>query len=163
MTPTVEPTAGAMPTSRALDPALRRGRGGRRHLWFIALGRDRGFNELAISGTRRLVDSHPRGISRDQSSLVIRLRQRQTHEPLLPLTGRQQRDRTQPNVKRTTVHCGIPSHGQDTTRIQRLTRIEPHDPRVVGNMAAHIVLPWSHRAFSLLKRWAMGTYQPEPR
>src|SRR3954454_3968327 len=125
MTPTVEPTAGAMPTSRALDPALRRGRGGRRHLWFIALGRDRGFNELAISGTRRLVDSHRRGISRDQSSLVIRLRQRQTHEPLPPLTGRQQRDRTQPNVKRTTVHCGIPSHGQDTTRIQRLTRIEP--------------------------------------
>src|SRR4051795_2540730 len=121
MTPTVEPTAGAMRTSRALDPALRRGRGGRRHLWFIALGRDRGFNELAISGTRRLVDSHRRGISRDQSSLVIRLRhalggappapkstpvppprQRKTHDPPPPLTGRQQRDRTQPNVKRTT-------------------------------------------------------------
>jgi hypothetical protein len=33
-----------------------------------------------------------------------------------------------------------------------------HDPRVVGNMAASIVLPWSHRAFSLLKRWALGTY-----
>jgi hypothetical protein len=33
-----------------------------------------------------------------------------------------------------------------------------HDPRVVGKMAAHIVLPWSHRVFSLLKRWAMGTY-----
>jgi len=33
-----------------------------------------------------------------------------------------------------------------------------HDPRVVGKMAVHIVLPWSHRAFSLLKRWAMGTY-----
>ena len=33
-----------------------------------------------------------------------------------------------------------------------------HDPRVVGNMAANIVLPWSHRAFSLLKRWALGTY-----
>ena len=32
-----------------------------------------------------------------------------------------------------------------------------HDPRVVGNMAANIVLPWSHRAFSLLKRWALGT------
>ena len=25
-------------------------------------------------------------------------------------------------------------------------------------MAASIVLPWSHRAFSLLKRWALGTY-----
>ena len=29
-----------------------------------------------------------------------------------------------------------------------------HDPRVVGTMAGHVVLPWSHRAFSLLKRWA---------
>jgi hypothetical protein len=33
-----------------------------------------------------------------------------------------------------------------------------HDPRIVGAMAGHIVLPWSHRAFSLLKRWALGTY-----
>ena len=33
-----------------------------------------------------------------------------------------------------------------------------HDPRVVGKMAAHIVLPWIHRAFSLLKRWSLGTY-----
>ena len=33
-----------------------------------------------------------------------------------------------------------------------------HDPRVVGNMAANVVLPLSHRAFSLLKRWALGTY-----
>ena len=24
-------------------------------------------------------------------------------------------------------------------------------------MAAHVVLPWSHRAFSLMKRWALGT------
>ena len=33
-----------------------------------------------------------------------------------------------------------------------------HDPRVVGNMAANVVLPSSHRAFSLLMRWALGTY-----
>src|SRR6202140_3821778 len=33
-----------------------------------------------------------------------------------------------------------------------------HDPRIVGTMAGRIVLPWSHRAFSLLKRWALGTY-----
>jgi hypothetical protein len=33
-----------------------------------------------------------------------------------------------------------------------------HDPRVVGAMAGHVVLPWIHRAFSLLKRWALGTY-----
>ncbi len=32
------------------------------------------------------------------------------------------------------------------------------DPRVVGKMAAHIVLPWIHRAFSLMKRWGLGTY-----
>jgi len=39
-----------------------------------------------------------------------------------------------------------------------LSRDYRHDPRVVGNMAASIVLPWSHRVFSLLKRWALGTY-----
>ena len=33
-----------------------------------------------------------------------------------------------------------------------------HDPRVVGKMAAHIVLPWIHRVFALLKRWSLGTY-----
>jgi len=33
-----------------------------------------------------------------------------------------------------------------------------HDPRVVGKMAAHVVLPWVHRVFSLVKRWGLGTY-----
>ena len=33
-----------------------------------------------------------------------------------------------------------------------------HDPRTVGAMAAHLVLPWTHRVFSNLKRWALGTY-----
>jgi len=33
-----------------------------------------------------------------------------------------------------------------------------HDPRVVGKMAANIVLPWTHRAFALMQRWALGTY-----
>ena len=33
-----------------------------------------------------------------------------------------------------------------------------HDPRVVGNMAAHILLKWTHRVFALLKRWSLGTY-----
>jgi hypothetical protein len=32
------------------------------------------------------------------------------------------------------------------------------DPRVVTNIAGHIPLPWIHRVFSLLKRWALGTY-----
>ena len=33
-----------------------------------------------------------------------------------------------------------------------------HDPHVIGPMAAHIVLPWAHRVFSNLKRWALGVY-----
>ncbi len=33
-----------------------------------------------------------------------------------------------------------------------------HDPRIVGKMAAHIVLPWIYRVFALVKRWGLGTY-----
>src|SRR5271165_7441996 len=33
-----------------------------------------------------------------------------------------------------------------------------HDPRVVGKMAAHIVLPWIRRVFSLMTRWGLATY-----
>jgi len=33
-----------------------------------------------------------------------------------------------------------------------------HDPHVVGAMAAHVVLPWVHRIFANLKRWALGVY-----
>jgi hypothetical protein len=33
-----------------------------------------------------------------------------------------------------------------------------HDPHVVGKMAAHVVLPWTHRVFSNLKVWALGVY-----
>jgi hypothetical protein len=33
-----------------------------------------------------------------------------------------------------------------------------HDPRIVGKMSGHVVLPWIHRAFSLMKRWGLGTY-----
>ena len=33
-----------------------------------------------------------------------------------------------------------------------------HEPKVVGKMAAHIILRWTHRVFSNLKRWALGTY-----
>ena len=31
-----------------------------------------------------------------------------------------------------------------------------HDPRTVGKMAGHVVLPWIHRVFSLMKRWGFG-------
>ena len=33
-----------------------------------------------------------------------------------------------------------------------------HDPHVVGTMAAHIILPWIHTAFSNLKTWGKGVY-----
>ena len=41
-----------------------------------------------------------------------------------------------------------------------------HDRHVVGKMAAHLVLPWTHRVFACtkwarsasLKRWALGVY-----
>ena len=33
-----------------------------------------------------------------------------------------------------------------------------HIPRVIGSMAAHVLMPWVHRIFSNLKRWALGVY-----
>jgi transposase-like protein len=33
-----------------------------------------------------------------------------------------------------------------------------HDPRVVGDVPAHAVLPWIHRVFANAKRWALGVY-----
>jgi len=36
--------------------------------------------------------------------------------------------------------------------------IPGHDPHVIGPMAAHVVLPWVHRVFANLKRWALGVY-----
>ncbi len=33
-----------------------------------------------------------------------------------------------------------------------------HDPKVIGMTPAHHVLVWTHRVFSNLKRWALGTY-----
>src|SRR5512144_236449 len=33
-----------------------------------------------------------------------------------------------------------------------------HEPHVVGPMAAHLVLPWTHRVFAHLKCWALGVY-----
>jgi ISXO2-like transposase domain/Transposase zinc-ribbon domain len=33
-----------------------------------------------------------------------------------------------------------------------------HEAKVVGTMAAHVLLPWIHRVFSNLKRWGTGVY-----
>jgi hypothetical protein len=31
-----------------------------------------------------------------------------------------------------------------------------HEAKVVGSMAAHVLLPWIHRVFANLKRWGTG-------
>ena len=41
-------------------------------------------------------------------------------------------------------YAGLPDHA--------------HEPKVVGKMAAHVVLRWTHRVFANLKRWALGVY-----
>ncbi len=33
-----------------------------------------------------------------------------------------------------------------------------HDPKLVGDTPAHLVLPWTHRVFANAKRWALGVY-----
>src|SRR5919199_94863 len=33
-----------------------------------------------------------------------------------------------------------------------------HDPRVIGDTPAHLVLPWVHRVFANAKRWGLGVY-----
>jgi hypothetical protein len=40
----------------------------------------------------------------------------------------------------------------------RRLRDVKHDPRVVGDTPAHLVLPWVHRVFANAKRWALGVY-----
>ena len=40
----------------------------------------------------------------------------------------------------------------------RKLRDVKHDPRVVGDAPAHLVLPWIHRVFANAKRWALGVY-----
>ena len=34
-----------------------------------------------------------------------------------------------------------------------------NDPRTVGKMAGHIVLPWIHQVFALMKHWGPGSYR----
>lgn len=36
--------------------------------------------------------------------------------------------------------------------------VSGHRRSTIGPMAAHVTLPWTHRVFSNLKRWALGTY-----
>ena len=39
----------------------------------------------------------------------------------------------------------------------KLTDVE-HEPTVIGDAPAHLVLPWVHRVFANAKRWALGVY-----
>src|ERR671929_1982346 len=50
----------------------------------------------------------------------------------------------------TVVSDGWPGYG-------RLKEVK-HDPKVVGETPAHLVLPWVHRVFANAKRWALGVY-----
>ena len=45
----------------------------------------------------------------------------------------------------------------DGLQAYRGLRDVEHERRVVGGMAAHILMPWIHRVFSNFKRWALGT------
>jgi ISXO2-like transposase domain len=38
-----------------------------------------------------------------------------------------------------------------------LTDVE-HEPTVIGETPAHLVLPWVHRVFADAKRWGLGVY-----
>jgi len=40
---------------------------------------------------------------------------------------------------------------------RKLAEHRTHVGKIVGNMAAHVLLPWIHRTFSNLKRWFIGT------
>ena len=33
-----------------------------------------------------------------------------------------------------------------------------HEPKVIGDTPAHLVLPWVHRVFANAKRWGLGVY-----
>lgn len=52
--------------------------------------------------------------------------------------------------------CGLLTDG--LAAYKALDREYDHMPRVVGKMAAHVLMPWAHRVFSLLKRWSTGTF-----
>jgi hypothetical protein len=77
--------------------------------------------------------------------------QRLRWEPLKDKTGLSVRDFVERNVERgaEVVSDGLAGY-------KRLSE-HKHNPKVVGIMAAHVLLPWIHRTFSNLKRWFMGT------
>ncbi len=73
-------------------------------------------------------------------------------EPLENRTGPGVRGFVERNVElgATVVSDGFPGY-------RKLAEHRTHVGKVVGKMAAHVLLPWMHRAFSNLKRWFIGT------
>jgi hypothetical protein len=71
---------------------------------------------------------------------------------------------TIPNYNRPTLHRFIGSTIEPNSLVVSKSLIAYHErdnghkPILVGSMAAHIVLPWIHRVFAQLKRWALGVY-----
>lgn len=73
-------------------------------------------------------------------------------EPLETRTGENVRGFVERNVdmRATVVSDGFPGY-------RKLAEHRKHVAKTVGIMAAHVLLPWIHRAFSNLKRWLLGT------
>lgn len=73
-------------------------------------------------------------------------------EPLKDRTGPSVRSFVERNVEvaATVVSDGFAGY-------RKLAEHRKHVSKVAGNMAAHVLLPWIHRAFSNLKRWFGGT------
>ena len=73
-------------------------------------------------------------------------------EPLASRTGEKVRAFVEQNVEAeaTVVSDGFAGY-------KKLAEHRKHVSKTVGTMAAHVLLPWVHRAFSNLKRWFTGT------
>lgn len=73
-------------------------------------------------------------------------------EPLETRTGEKVRAFVEQNVdgQATVVSDGFAGY-------KKLSEHRKHVSKTVGKMAAHVLLPWVHRAFSNLKRWFTGT------
>ncbi len=70
------------------------------------------------------------------------------------------KDRTGPSVRNfveRNVEVGATVVSDGFAGYRKLAEHRTHVSKVVGNMAAHVLLPWIHRAFSNLKRWFGGT------
>jgi len=85
-------------------------------------------------------------LTEDNRPLRIRL------EPLADKTGGNVRGFVERAVApaATVISDGLPGY-------RKLSEQREHIAKTVGKMAAHVLLPWIHRAFSNLKRWLMGT------